>query len=172
MYSDYFEILENNKQKAKYQNIIKDIAINGYDFSKKIMLYKSFCIVYCIIWLITLIAIIRNNCVTINFDLILLHELLFWLAFTIFMYFSLCESGYGPNKSNSKERGDSDHYIYFHPNEFKYTTLQKDKKYLQKNHKILLDIRINLSDKENLKVDIISKDMFYKLYTKLFLIDG
>ncbi len=134
-YSDYFEILENNKQKAEYQIIIKDIAINGYEFSKQIMLYKPFCIVYCIIWLITLIAIICNNCVTINFDLILLHELLFWLAFTIFMYFSLCESGYGPNKSNSKERGDSDHYIYFHPNEFKYITLEEDKKHLKKSIK-------------------------------------
>lgn len=27
VYSDYFEILKNNKQKAKYQNILKDIAI-------------------------------------------------------------------------------------------------------------------------------------------------
>lgn len=171
MYSDYFEILENNKQKAKYQNIIKDIAINGYDFSKKIMLYKSFCIVYCIIWLITLIAIIRNNCVTINFDLILLHELLFWLAFTIFMYFSLCESGYGPNKSNSKERGDSDHYIYFHPNEFKYITLEEDSKHIKKEHKILLDLVIDLSDKENPKTNIVSRNKFYKKLNKRFPLD-
>ena len=56
------------------------------------------------------------------------------------MYFSLCESGYGPNKSNSKERGDSDHYIYFHPNEFKYITLEEDKKQReQRNIEITAD---------------------------------
>ena len=119
-----------------------------------------------IIWAITLIAIICNtpcnNCITVNFDLILLHELLFWLTFTIFMCLSLCESGYGPNKPNSKGKGDSDHYIYFHPSEFKYLTLEEDSKHLKKEHKILLDLVIDLSDKENPKTNIVSRNKFYK----------
>ena len=87
--------------------------------------------------------------------------------YSVSVYLLLCKSGYGSIKAVA-----SDCFIYNYPNEFKYTTLQEDKKYLPKDYKILLDIRINLSDKENSKPDIISKDMFYKLYTKIFPIDG
>ncbi len=171
VYSDYFKILENNKQKPKYQNIIKNIAAAGHNYSKLISEYKLFWITCFSILISTIIFTIyticyNNNHTTISFTLLFFITLT-WIMYSASAYLFLCKGGYG-----SIEAVASDCFIYNYPNEFKYTTLQKDKKYLQKNHKILLDIRINLSDKENLKVDIISKDMFYKLYTKLFLIDG
>ncbi len=169
-YSDYFEILENNNQKTKYQIIIKDIAINGYEFSKQIIPYKLFGIICFIIWIITplliIFTILYNNPL-----LTLLSNILALIMYIIFSYFLLCEVGYGPNKSKSKEKSFSDHYIYFHPNEFKYLTLEADKENLQKEHKIILDIIIDLTNQENPKTNIIFINIFYNCLNKKFPLD-
>jgi len=89
--------------------------------------------------------------------------------YIIFSYFLLYEAGYGPNKS--KEKSFSDHYIYFHPNEFKYLTLEEDKENLKKEHKIILDIIIDLTNQENPKTNIVYINKFYKKLNKKFPLD-
>lgn len=170
VYSEYFQYLENNKQETEYQNIIKDIATNGYQFSKQMETYKLFWIVCSFILISTIIFTIytifyNRDHTTISFTL-LFFIMLTCIMHIIFDYLFSGKSGYGSINAVA-----SDCFIYNYPNKFKYTTLQEDKKYFQKDYKILLDIRINLSDKENLKLDIISKDIFYKLYNTVFPID-
>ena len=168
-YSNYFKYLENKKQDANYQAIIKDIAIGGYEFSKKVTTYKLFWIICSFICISTLIfpvfTIFYNN----NYAIVSLPLLLFitlaWLMCIVSIYLLLCKNGYGPNKLSTKGK-ISDHYIHSHPNEFKYLTLEEDSKYLQKEYKIILYIEIDLSDRKNPKTNIISRNKFYKLYSK------
>lgn len=48
-YSNYFIYLQNKKQEFKYQNIIKDIAISGYQFNKQAIMYIPFLTIYFLI---------------------------------------------------------------------------------------------------------------------------
>lgn len=82
VYSEYFQYLENNKQETEYQNIIKDIATNGYQFSKQMETYKLFWIVCSFILISTIIFTIytifyNSNHTTISFTL------LFFIMLTI-----------------------------------------------------------------------------------------
>ncbi len=165
-YSDYFQYLENKKQEFKYQSIIKDIADGGYLFSKQIIVYKYLWITYFVIWVIISIFTMFNPYYNYIYVLINLYVI---CMISIYLYTS--ETGYGSNKTNSKRRGDSDHYIYRHPKDFKYITLKEDKENLQKEYKIILDIVVDLSDAENPKINTISKNKFYKLLTKIYPID-
>ena len=77
VYSEYFQYLENNKQETEYQNIIKDIATGGYNFSKRISEYKVFWIVCSFILISTIIFTIytifyNSNHTTISFTLLFL----------------------------------------------------------------------------------------------------
>ena len=171
VYSEYFQYLDNNKQEIEYQDIIKDIATGGYNPNKQISKYKLFWITCSFILIFTIIFTIftifyNSNHTTISFTL-LFFIMLTWIMYSIFTYLLLCKGGYG-----SIEAVASDCFICNHPDEFKYTTLKEDSEYLKKDHKIILDIKIDLNNKENSKPDIISKDMFYKLYNKISPIDG
>lgn len=158
-YSDYFQYIENKKQEFKYQSIIKDIATSGYLFSKQIITHKYLWITYCSTWIIVLFTILYTHHIYV-------YITAFYMIYVIIIYFFTSERGYGSNKLNHK-RGISDHYLYHHPKDFKYVTLEEDKENLQKEYKILLNIIIDLSDTENPKINIISKNKFYNLLTKI-----
>ncbi len=159
-YSDYFIYLQNKKQEFKYQNIIKDIAISGYQLNKQVIMYIPFLIVYFLIWIATLIPVTANV-----FSII--HKSITGI---IFLYLLVSIDGYGPNKIKSKITV-SDRYIYSHPNEFRYITLEEDKKLLQRDYKILLNIEIDLTNPENPKINIVSKSLIYKLLIIMFPLD-
>lgn len=160
-YSDYFAYLQNKKQEFKYQNIIKDIAISGYQFNKQTIMYIPFLIIYFFIWTATLMPKTASV-----FSII--HKCIVGI---VFLYLFVSIYGYGPNKIKS-EITTSDRYIYFHPNEFRYITLEKDKKLLQRDYKILLNIVIDLTNSENPKINIISKSLIYKLLIVMFPLDN
>ncbi len=178
-YSDYFEFLKNKKQECEYQNIIKNIAISGYEFSKNIIItYKLFWIMCFSIWIsistFTLFTIFYIGShttinITINIKLLYLKLLsilvliLILIVCIIFGYLLLCEAGYGSAKTIN-----SDCYIYHYPKNFEYTTLEEDKKYIKKDCKILLDIMIALKDIENPKISITSKDILYNFIKRKY----
>ena len=55
--------------------------------------------------------------------------------------------------------------------ENKYLTLEADKENLQKEHKIILDIIIDLTNQENPKTNIIFINIFYNCLNKKFPLD-
>lgn len=117
---------------------------------------------YLIIWIATLIHVVTANVFSLIYNSI---------TGIIFLYLLLSKKGYGLNKLNPK-RGISDHYIYRHPNEFRYITLEEDKKLLQRDYKILLNIEIDLTNSENPKINIVSKSLIYKLLIIMFPLDS
>lgn len=178
-YSNYFEYLKNKKQEYEYQSIIKNIAIGGYEFSKNIITtYKLFWTMCASIWILisifTLFTIFYiSNHTAINITYNFKHnslKLLFILILSlilavciIFGYLLLCEAGYGSIKAIN-----SDCYIYNYPENFEYTTLDKDKKYIQKDCKLLLDIIIDLKDIENPKINIILANKLYNFIKRKY----
>ena len=170
-YSNYFEYLENKKQGINYQKIIKDIAIGGYEFSKNtikhIELHKL-CIYFSnIITAFILLIIIISNINNIKYLLIsgLIISIIFYvILIAIYLYF--CRVAYGPPKVSDQSM--SDHYIFKNPDKFKYINLKEDIKHIKGIPQILLEIKIDFSDKENPKVNIIKQDTTYKKITKKF----
>ncbi len=171
-YSNYFEYLENKKQEIDYQKIIQDIAINGYEFSKKAIKYTEFqklCTKLSIItttfilFILLILKVFNVNNIEYLFIASLIIITIFYITFTI-SYLFFCRLAYGPPKASKK--GMSDHYIFKNPDKFKYTNLEEDTKSIKGKPKILLEIEIDFSDKENPKVNIIKQDTTYKKITK------
>ena len=65
----------------------------------------------------------------------------------------------------------SDHQIFENPSKFKYTNLTKDKEQLQKQYKILLDIKVDLNNKKY-PVIVIPKDKLYRKIIQEFPISS
>lgn len=171
-YSDYFIYLQNKKQEFKYQNIIKDIAINGYQFNKQAIMY--ICIPLLILYCLILVALLMPNMLIVSLipNILGIGSIVcICIAIIVFLYLFLSINGYGLNKIKS-EITMSDKYIHSHPNEFRYITLEKDAELLQRNYKILLEIEIDLANSEDPKINIISKDLIYKWLTQKFSLDN
>lgn len=164
---DYFTYLEKNAKDVKYQNIIKDISINGYIFSKKFIEQKTFCILR-IIFSITVGIIIFSICNLSLFPTLIISISSFIISYICFIifYIKLCEAGYG--KEELSEKGMSDNYIYHHPEKFKYTSFDEDTKQIKANYKIILDIDIELNSIKNLNKNIILQDRTYSKITNKF----
>jgi len=173
-YSNYFEYLENKKQEIDCQKIIQDIAIGGYEFSKKAIKYTEFqklCTKLSVITttfiLFTLLILKVFNINNIKYLFITspIIIMIFYITYTI-IYLFLCKSAYGSPKISKK--GISDHCIFNNPNKFKYTNLKEDIKYIKRKPEILLNIKIDFKDKENPKVNIIKQNTTYKKITEKF----
>ena len=156
IYSEYFTYLEKNSKDIRYQNIIKDIAIGGYSFSKKILNPKLLraILVSALISTITIIVDMPIGFIGLPVSII--------LPSIIFLLFH--KNGYGSKKLSSK--GMSDNYIYHHPENFRYISLKEDKKQLQKKYKDIkikkiLTINIDLNNLENSKIN--SDNMYKKI---------
>ena len=165
-YSNYFEYLENKKQETKYQEIIKDITVGGRNFSINVVKHIKFHKPY-IIALIYITTIILSIVILLDIKQLLL--LFMYFAITIIFYifcilaYVICViGGYGINilKSKNKE-GMSDRQIFKNPSKFKYINLTEDEEQLQKQNKILLDIKIDLNNKKY-PVIVIPRDNLYK----------
>ncbi len=186
-YSNYFKYLENKKQDSKYQSIIKDIAIGGYEFSKQLENYKSFHILHTIfiisatitiILLLVLVSmlayidktsyiqLILNILVIIIIVIIFFPKKLHKLFSLIYKY--MCKTGYGKKPINTRKKGMNDCYIHEYPNQFAYTNREEDKKHTKGKPKVLLDIVINLNNIENIEPKTIYKNNIYKKITKKF----
>lgn len=82
--------------------------------------------------------------------------------FYIFVYIICVIDGYGIKILKSKnKKGMSDHQIFKNPSKFKYINLTEDEEQLQKQNKILLDIKIDLNNKKY-PVIVIHTDKLYK----------
>ena len=180
-YSNYFKYLENKRQESKYQDIIKDIAIGGYEFSKQLENYKIFHMLHTIftisatisLTLIVVLALINKIiyiqltcCVLIIIVMIFLPKKFYKLFYSIYRY--RCKIGYGLKPINNTKKGMNDCYIYSNPNQFIYANIEEDKKYTKGKPKILLYIVINLNDIENIEPKTIYKNNIYKKITKNF----
>lgn len=186
-YSNYFKYLENKKQDSKYQSIIKDIAIGGYEFSKQLENYKSFHILHTIfiisatitiILLLVLVSmlayidktsyiqLILNILVIIIIVIIFFPKKLHKLFSLIYKY--MCKTGYGKKPINTRKKGMNDCYIHEYPNQFAYTNREEDKKHTKGKPKVLLDIVINLNNIENIEPKTIYQNNIYKKITKKF----
>mgnify|MGYP005771476807 FL=1 len=170
-YCDYFKYLENKKQLTEYQEVIKDIAIGGYVFSKHVTKHINFHKLYILfsvtmatsIWLLLILYI--NHSLISHFVLTIILYIL-----CILSYIFLCNSGYGPKNLDNDTKAKSDHYTYCYPEKFKYTDLEEDKKHIQKEYKILLNVKIDLNNRE-CPTTAVEKDMLYKLIIKKFPLD-
>ena len=178
-YSNYLEYLEHKNQDIEYQEIIKDIAVSGCSFSMNNIWSMKFHKPY--------ITVLINITTLISLIVILLdikQLLLVYFTITIILYifcipaYAICaKSGYGCKKLKSKKlksknkKDMSDHQIFENPSKFKYTNLTKDKEWLQKQYKILLDIKVDLNNKRY-PVIVIPKDKLYRKIIQEFLISS
>ena len=182
-YSNYFEYLKNKKQESKYQSIIKDIAIGGYEFSKQLENYKSFHILHTIfiisttitmILLLVLISAISNKIIYIQpiLNILVIIPIIFVAkgSYKLFLviYKYRCKIGYGKKPINTHKKGMNDCYIHEYPNQFAYTNREEDKEHTKGNPKILLDIMIDISDIKNIEPKTIYKNNIYRKITKNF----
>lgn len=180
-YSNYFKYLENKKQESKYQSIIKDIAIGGYEFSKQLENYKSFHILHTIfiisatITIILLLLVFINkilfiqlilNILVIIIVIIFFPKKLYKLFYSIYKY--MCKVGYGKKSINTHKKGMNDCYIHEYPNQFAYTNREEDKKHTKGKPKVLLDIVIDLNDIENIEPRTIYQNNIYRKIAKNF----
>lgn len=180
-YSNYFKYLENKKQDSKYQSIIKDIAIGGYEFSKQLENYKSFHILHTIftisatITIILLVLVFINkilfiqlilNILVIIIVIIFFPKKLYKLFYSIYKY--MCKVGYGKKSINTHKKGMNDCYIHEYPNQFAYTNREEDKKHTKGKPKVLLDIVIDLNDIENIEPRTIYQNNIYRKIAKNF----
>lgn len=183
-YSNYFKYLENKKQESKYQSIIKDIAIGGYEFSKQLENYKSFHILHIIFIIsatITIILLLVPVLVFINkiiyiqliLNILVIIIVIIFFPKKVYKLFSLiykyrCKIGYGKKPINTHKKGMNDCYIHEYPNQFAYTNREEDKKHTKGKPKVLLDIVINLNNIENIEPKTIYKNNIYKKIIKNF----
>mgnify|MGYP000102402307 CR=1 FL=1 len=184
-YSNYFKYLENKKQESKYQSIIKDIAIGGYEFSKQLENYKSFHILHTIfiisatitiilLLLVVLVLVLFNTIfymqpilnILVIMVIIFFPKKLYKLFYSIYKY--MCKVGYGKKSINTHKKGMNDCYIHEYPNQFAYTNREEDKKHTKGKPKVLLDIVIDLNDIENIEPRTIYQNNIYRKIAKNF----
>lgn len=89
------------------------------------------------------------------------------------LVYAICAiGGYGIKILKSKnKKGMSDRQIFENPSKFKYINLTEDKEQLQKQYRILLDIKIDLNNKKY-PVIVIPRDKLYKKIIQEFSLNS